>query len=539
MRTFQNILISFLLILCLAGVAEGAPVVLVDNNLLKYDPDAPIIVENNRMLAPLRSIFEALGAKVKWDENTQTVTATKDSVEIKIIIGGLAYKDNQPVQLDVSAKILNDRTMVPIRFVSEALSAKVNWYEEYQTVIISTINSNDMNLGNWDTLSNEMLSKLLFAHSREGNKNIVDRLLLAGADPNAKVEHSESVLQAASTGGNIEVVKALLAAGAEVNYSTPENGITALSNAINMGHKDIVIMLLDAGANPNSTSPDGETPLMDAVWGGFTDIVNVLLAAGADPNAMSTYGDTALGYVGINDTKIIESLLKFGANPNDIGNGDYTLLMEASEEGNLAVVKALLNAGADINKKDEEGITALTLAKQNKHTDVVEILEKAGAEESDDYLTYTDADYGIKVKYPKDWNRYHSKTRNFIVVFYPSDTNSTDPYNGYLAITYLDLKKYPMTLEQYTDHAHDNIRRYLIGDIKEVERVSTTLSGNPAKKIICTGTLGQQKVMMMDVITIKNNYIYDIGYIAKSSRYQKYIDIIQKMIDSIEITEKK
>ncbi len=538
MRQFQVIFISILIIFCFASAVEASPIVLVNNNLLKYDPDAPTLVENNRILVPLRSIFEALGANVKWDENTQTVTATKDDVEIKIIIGGMAYKNNQPVQLDVPARILNDHTMVPLRFVSEALGAKVNWYEEYQTILISTKDSNANSLDNLATLSNEMLNKLLIAHSREVNISIVDKLLVAGADPNAKGERTESVLQAASENGNIEVVKALLAAGADVNYSTPENGITALSNAASMGHKDAVIALLKAGANPNQSSSDGETPLMGAVEGGFTDIVKVLLDAGADPKAKSRYGDTALGYASINDTEIIISLLKSGANPNETNYEDYTILMEAAAKGNLSLVQALLNAGADVNKKDEEGLTALTLAKKNKHTDVAELLEKAGAKESDNYLTYSNAAYGIKIAYPKDWIRYYPR-QNVIVGFYVSDTSSTDPFTAHIAISYLDLAKYPMTLEQYADHALDNTRRYLIGDIKEIERVPTTLSGSPAIKIICTGTLGQQEIKMMEVCTVKNNYIYFIGYSAKSSRYQMYIDTIQKMIDSFEIIEKE
>ncbi|GAA4709262.1 stalk domain-containing protein [Brevibacillus fulvus] len=99
----------------------------------------PPIEINGRTLVPLRAIFEALGAKVDWDEATQTVTATKDNNTIKLTIGSkIAYKNGEKIYLDVPAQLLNgDTTMVPIRFVSEALGAKVGWDAYTQSVLIT------------------------------------------------------------------------------------------------------------------------------------------------------------------------------------------------------------------------------------------------------------------------------------------------------------------------------------------------------------------------------------------------------------------
>ncbi len=99
--------------------------------------DVPPVIENDRTLVPLRVIFEALGAEVQWNGETRMVTAVKDGMEIKLVIDGAAFKNGEPVDLDVPAKIINDRTMVPLRFVSEAVGCQVNWEGSTHTVNIS------------------------------------------------------------------------------------------------------------------------------------------------------------------------------------------------------------------------------------------------------------------------------------------------------------------------------------------------------------------------------------------------------------------
>ncbi len=104
-------------------------------------PQPPVIV-NDRTLVPVREIFEALGASVDWNGATQEVTATKDSKKVKLRIGsntmiienGQTYAEKE---LDVPAQLINDKTMVPVRAISEAFDCHVDWDEEKQTVKIS------------------------------------------------------------------------------------------------------------------------------------------------------------------------------------------------------------------------------------------------------------------------------------------------------------------------------------------------------------------------------------------------------------------
>ena len=86
----------------------------------------------------MRAIFEALGATVDWSSNAQTVTAIKGSTVIKLSIGGYEmYKDSSAVVLDVPAIIVNNRTYVPARVVSEAFDCDVNWDGDTKTVLIT------------------------------------------------------------------------------------------------------------------------------------------------------------------------------------------------------------------------------------------------------------------------------------------------------------------------------------------------------------------------------------------------------------------
>lgn len=117
--------------------SPGVPTVSLDGRLLSFD--VPPTIEQGRVLVPMRAIFEALGAEVAWDSATLTVTATKGQTRVQLTIGAkTAYKNDTPVTLDVPAKIVEGRTLVPLRFVSESLGAEVNWDAKTQAVTITS-----------------------------------------------------------------------------------------------------------------------------------------------------------------------------------------------------------------------------------------------------------------------------------------------------------------------------------------------------------------------------------------------------------------
>lgn len=117
--------------------AEERIPILIDD--LEIDSDQPPVIIEGRTLVPLRVIFEALGATVNWNNDTRSVIATRGDISIYLAIGSnTLYKNGQPVYLDVTAQIINDRTMVPVRAVSESLGANVVWDNDTRTVYVDT-----------------------------------------------------------------------------------------------------------------------------------------------------------------------------------------------------------------------------------------------------------------------------------------------------------------------------------------------------------------------------------------------------------------
>lgn len=99
--------------------------------------DVPPRIDNGRTLVPLRAIFEALGAEVNWDGQARKVIATRGATVISLPVGASTASINgKPVNLEVPARIVDGRTLVPLRFVSEALGAQVSWDGATQTVSI-------------------------------------------------------------------------------------------------------------------------------------------------------------------------------------------------------------------------------------------------------------------------------------------------------------------------------------------------------------------------------------------------------------------
>lgn len=121
---------------CVTAFADDIKITIDGKNLTM---DQPPVLKDSRTLVPLRAIFEALGATVSWDDATQTAKGVKDGKEIKITINDTtAYVDGKATTLDVPAQLINSRTLVPVRFISESLGAKVEWIDATQTVVITS-----------------------------------------------------------------------------------------------------------------------------------------------------------------------------------------------------------------------------------------------------------------------------------------------------------------------------------------------------------------------------------------------------------------
>ena len=133
MRSKLSIIIAAIVLILIVTSPACASQVYVDGKKL----DVVTIAEGGTTLVPLRVIFQALGASVDWDRSTQTVTATKEQTTIKLQIGSnTAYKNGQPVALQVPGKVIQGNTMVPLRFVSESMGCVVNWDGATSTITI-------------------------------------------------------------------------------------------------------------------------------------------------------------------------------------------------------------------------------------------------------------------------------------------------------------------------------------------------------------------------------------------------------------------
>ncbi len=116
---------------------DGRIRVKIDSDIIGFDSEP--FLENDRTFVPMRKIFEKLGATIEWDDTTQTVTGTKGDTVVKLTIGNpVATVNGTEVTLDAVPQLRNSRTMIPLRFVAEALGCKVDWSDSNNLVIIKS-----------------------------------------------------------------------------------------------------------------------------------------------------------------------------------------------------------------------------------------------------------------------------------------------------------------------------------------------------------------------------------------------------------------
>ena len=214
------------------------------------------------------------------------------------------------------------------------------------------------------------------------NDAMVERLLSAGADPNAPlVATGETVLMTCARTGSVEAVTALLTLGADVHARESSDGQTALMWAVSRRHPEVTQVLIEHGADVHArsrvtpwvisrrlqsnlkfaerpriygtdakeTKKGGFTPVLFAARQGDLESAAILLAAGADPNDSAADGTSALVLAAHSGHGSLAGfLLEQGADPNHAGSG-YTALHAAVMTGDVELVKVLLAKGADPN----------------------------------------------------------------------------------------------------------------------------------------------------------------------------------------------
>ncbi len=117
--------------------------VLINNQPVSFDVPPTLI--SDRTMVPMRQIFEACGANVTWDEATETVTAVRtvsdhyrvETTTVELTVGSKTITVNGTAsEIDVEPVVIDGRTLVPVRFIAQALGARVDWDEENQLVKI-------------------------------------------------------------------------------------------------------------------------------------------------------------------------------------------------------------------------------------------------------------------------------------------------------------------------------------------------------------------------------------------------------------------
>lgn len=128
--------------LATADATEAIKIILDGKEL---QSDVPPIIEQDRTLAPMRVVFEALGCKIDWQPQRRAVAASTDKIMLVLTIDDTVASlydriegTGSNITLDVPAKIVDGRTMVPLRFIATSLGCLVDWQPASRSVIITS-----------------------------------------------------------------------------------------------------------------------------------------------------------------------------------------------------------------------------------------------------------------------------------------------------------------------------------------------------------------------------------------------------------------
>ena len=301
----KKLWISALLVLSMLLPGAFAVDLYVDGSALQTDVEPTII--SGRTLVPLRAIFEALDAEVQWDGASRTATAQKEGTTVQVTIDDTtAYVNGQASTLDVPAQLIDERTMVPARFVSEALSARVLWDGPAQTVYVITADHASLvveylDVGQADSI---LLScggeyMLIDAGNNADGDDVVRYLRESGAE---QLKYAVGTHPHADHIGGLDDV---------INDLSVENVLLPNATANTQTYRD-VLDAIDSKSVPVNVPERGDTYFL-----GNAQITVVAAQPADDLNNTSivlraVYGDTAFLFMGDAEAEVESMILRSG-----------------------------------------------------------------------------------------------------------------------------------------------------------------------------------------------------------------------------------
>jgi len=213
----------------------------------------------------------------------------------------------------------------------------------------------------------------------QGNLELCELLLKAGANPSVTDKKGANAMHWAANSGKTEIVRLLLAFKQLIDSKIKE-GHTPLFLAAERRHLEVCEALLKAGASPLVTAEDGSNVMHMAAKGGKVEIIQMFLVHKKLIDARNKSGFTPIMFAALNGhEEVFKVLLKAGANPLVTDENGRTAMHYAAQNGRTNIVELLTIHKELINAKAKLGITPFWLAAGNGQLESCQALLKAGA----------------------------------------------------------------------------------------------------------------------------------------------------------------
>jgi cytohesin len=245
----------------------------------------------------------------------------------------------------------------------------------------------------------------LWLAASRGDAAIIEALLKGGADANEPLPLGRRPLMLAARSGNVAAVRALLDRGAEPNAREDQRGTTALMQAADQGHADVIAVLIEHGADVAAGSApvlrDGRTAALGKSGDPRQAVRRQVIAVLCEQPSpdLSTLSALTAQSSGNTEDAALASAASAGGNPcanqgeqiiftgggrnrapREPDGGELTPLVYAARAGSIDAVRVLLEAGADVNQVTRYGWSALLAATQNRNYEMGKFLIEHGAD---------------------------------------------------------------------------------------------------------------------------------------------------------------